>query len=116
MPRITINDKELSVPENMTVLDAARLNDIYIPTLCNHPKLTPSGGCRLCLVEIKGFPRPVASCTTPVTEGMDVSTSHAAGRGPQETGPRADHLRSSERLHDLPVDGRLHAAGACLCL
>jgi predicted molibdopterin-dependent oxidoreductase YjgC len=57
------------------VLDAARKLGIEIPTLCHHPKLTPFGGCRLCIVEIKGIPRPVTSCTTPVTEGMEVTTS-----------------------------------------
>jgi len=75
MARITINDREFTVPDNISVLDAARISGIYIPTLCNHPKLTPSGGCRLCIVEIKGIPRPVASCTTPVTDGMDISTA-----------------------------------------
>jgi predicted molibdopterin-dependent oxidoreductase YjgC len=75
MVRIVINGKEFSVPENTTILDAARKNHIAIPTLCNHPKLTPSGGCRLCIVEVKGVPRPVASCTTPVTDGMEITTS-----------------------------------------
>jgi predicted molibdopterin-dependent oxidoreductase YjgC len=77
MPKITINDKELNVPNNTTILEAARRNGIYIPTLCNHPKLTPSGGCRLCIVQVSGIPRPVASCTTPVTDGMEVTTSTA---------------------------------------
>ena len=77
MVRITINDKELTVPGNITILEAARRNNIPIPTLCNHPKLSSPGGCRLCIVEIKGFPRPVASCTTPVTEGMDITTHTA---------------------------------------
>jgi predicted molibdopterin-dependent oxidoreductase YjgC len=75
MPKITINDKELTVPNNTTILEAARRNGIHIPTLCNHPKLTPSGGCRLCIVQVNGIPRPVASCTTPATEGMVVTTS-----------------------------------------
>lgn len=75
MAHIIINNREYDVPDGTTVLEAARLHTIPIPTLCNHPKLTPSGGCRLCIVEIKGIPRPVASCTTPVTEGMEVSTS-----------------------------------------
>jgi predicted molibdopterin-dependent oxidoreductase YjgC len=81
MPKITMNDKELTVPNNTTILEAARQNGIYIPTLCNHPKLTPSGGCRLCIVQVKGIPRPVASCTTPVTEGMEVTTSTAEIEG-----------------------------------
>lgn len=75
MPRITIDGKTIDVPEGVTVLDAARMADIPIPTLCYHEKLTPFGGCRLCLVDIKGIPRPVTSCTTPVSEGMEVLTS-----------------------------------------
>lgn len=75
MPRITIDGKTIEVPEGITVLDAARMADIPIPTLCYHEKLTPFGGCRLCLVDIKGIPRPVTSCTTPVSEGMEVLTS-----------------------------------------
>lgn len=73
--KITIDGKDVEVPENTTVLDAARMADIAIPTLCHHPKLTPFGGCRLCIVEIKGIPRPVTSCTTPVSDGMEVTTS-----------------------------------------
>ncbi len=81
MPNITINDKELTVPSGITILEAARQNRIHIPTLCNHPKLTPSGGCRLCIVQVSGIPRPVASCTTPVSEGMVVTTSTAEIEG-----------------------------------
>ncbi len=73
--KVTIDGKTIEVPENTTVLDAARMLDIQIPTLCHHPKLTPFGGCRLCIVEIKGIPRPVTSCTTPVSDGMEVTTS-----------------------------------------
>ncbi|MDA8431579.1 MAG: 2Fe-2S iron-sulfur cluster-binding protein, partial [Nitrospiraceae bacterium] len=55
MVRINIDGKELQVPAQSTILEAAKNNDIFIPTLCHHPKLTPFGGCRLCLVEVKGF-------------------------------------------------------------
>ncbi|HAR44803.1 MAG TPA: hypothetical protein DCS05_01170 [Nitrospiraceae bacterium] len=75
MIRLTINDREISVPENTTVLEAARMHGIGIPTLCNHPKLTASGGCRMCIVEITGIPRPMTSCTTPAADGMVVITS-----------------------------------------
>ncbi len=71
---LTIDGKTITVVEGTSVLDAARQNDISIPTLCHHPKLTPYGGCRLCIVEIKGMNRPVTACTTPVTEGMEVTT------------------------------------------
>lgn len=73
--KITINGKTIEVPENITVLEAAKTAGIAIPTLCWHPKLTPFGGCRLCIVEIKGISRPITSCTTPVSDGMEVTTS-----------------------------------------
>ena len=75
MVKVRIDGKEIDVPGSITILETARRNDIYIPTLCHHPKLTPFGGCRLCIVEIKGMPRPVASCTTQVAEGMEITTS-----------------------------------------
>ena len=76
MSKLTINNIAIAVPEGVTILDAARRNDIYIPTLCDDPRLEPHGGCRLCLVQVKGMPRPVTACTTPVTEGMEVETSN----------------------------------------
>ena len=76
MIKLTINGKHLTVPENTTVLEAARRNEIYIPTLCDDPRLEPHGGCRLCLVQIKGMPRLVTACTTPVTEGMELETTN----------------------------------------
>jgi NADH dehydrogenase/NADH:ubiquinone oxidoreductase subunit G len=74
MITLTINDKEVSVPEGNTVLEAAKELDIQIPTLCYEPRLKPYGGCRLCIVEIEGIPRPVTACTTPAVEGMVVKT------------------------------------------
>jgi formate dehydrogenase alpha subunit len=78
MSRITINRKKLEVPEGTTVLQAARLAGITIPTLCDHPNLTPYGGCRLCIVEVKGMRLPQASCTLPVSDGMVVRTETRA--------------------------------------
>src|SRR5271169_3353983 len=75
MIKATIDGNIIEVHEGATVLEAAKMLGISIPTLCHHPKLTPTGGCRLCIVEIKGLTRPVTSCTTPVTEGMEVTTS-----------------------------------------
>jgi len=74
MVTLTINDKEITVPENTTVMDAAMMNGIAIPHLCKHPALSTFGGCRLCVVQVQGIPRPVASCTTPVMPGMEVTT------------------------------------------
>ena len=78
MVKLTIDNKIIEVSEDTTVLDAAKMLNIEIPTLCHHPKLTPFGGCRLCIVEVKGAPRPLTSCTTPVSEGMEVTTSTPA--------------------------------------
>jgi len=53
---ITIDGKYVEVKEGSTILQAARDNDLYIPTLCEDPRLEPYGGCRLCLVQITGMP------------------------------------------------------------
>src|SRR5512142_3516422 len=74
--KLTINNISITAPEGVTILEAARRNDIFIPTLCDDPRLEPHGGCRLCLVQVKGMPRPVTACTTPATEGMEVETSN----------------------------------------
>jgi len=76
MVSITIDGRTVRVREGATILQASRENDIYIPTLCDDPRLEPYGGCRLCLVQIKGMARPVTACTTPVTEGMIVETTN----------------------------------------
>jgi formate dehydrogenase alpha subunit len=74
MITLTINGQKVEATEGMTVLEVAKKGNIYIPTLCYHPSLTPYGGCRLCVVEIenmRGFP---TACTTPATDGMVVHT------------------------------------------
>jgi formate dehydrogenase alpha subunit len=76
--KLTIDGQEVKARTGMTVLEAAQEAGIYIPTLCADPDLKPYGGCRLCIVEIekmRGFP---TSCTTPVAEGMVVSTNTEA--------------------------------------
>lgn len=74
MITLTINGRTITAEQGATVLHAALSAGIKIPTLCYHAKLTPFGGCRMCIVEIAGIPRPVTSCTTPVSEGMVVTT------------------------------------------
>jgi predicted molibdopterin-dependent oxidoreductase YjgC len=75
MVTLTIDDRKVTVRKLSTILDAIRKLDIPIPTLCNHPALSPYGGCRLCLVEVNGFAKPVASCTTFAKEGMIIKTT-----------------------------------------
>ncbi len=74
MITITINGQKYEVEEGKTLLRTAQALGITIPTLCDHPDLTPHGGCRLCNVEVKGLRNPVASCTLPVSANMEVWT------------------------------------------
>ncbi len=71
---LKMNDQQVSAPSGVTVLEAARLAGIDIPTLCDHPALTPIGSCRMCLVEIKGQRGLQPACTFPISEGMEVQT------------------------------------------
>lgn len=73
---LNIDGQQVQVPEGTTVLDAARQLGVRIPTLCHHPALTPWGGCRLCVVEVDGSPKLMASCVTPVRMGMNVVTTN----------------------------------------
>ena len=76
MANLSINGRKITVPDNITILDAARRNDIYIPTLCDDPRLEPHGGGRLCLIQIKGMPRPGTGWTTPGTGGGEGATTN----------------------------------------
>jgi predicted molibdopterin-dependent oxidoreductase YjgC len=72
--RLTIDEKIIEVPDGTRLLDAARHNGLTIPTLCYHRDLTPSGNCRICVVEVQGQRFLQAACVTNVWEGMVVST------------------------------------------
>lgn len=74
MFRIAVNGIEHEVAEGGTILEALRALNVEVPTLCHDSRLKPYGGCRLCSVEIEGWPRLVASCTTPLAEGMKIAT------------------------------------------
>ena len=74
MGYITIDGSTLEYFDNETILDVARRNDIYIPVMCFLKEITPTGACRLCLVEIETV-GVVASCTTYVSEGMVINTN-----------------------------------------
>jgi NADH-quinone oxidoreductase subunit G len=85
---VTIDGIEVDVPPGTLVIRAAELVGIQIPRFCDHPLLDPVGACRQCLVEVpdggngRPIPKPQASCTLPVTQGMVVNT--------QLTSPVAD--------------------------
>ena len=71
---LTIDGFEVQVPKGTLVIRAAELLGIQIPRFCDHPLLDPVGACRQCIVEVEGQRKPLASCTTTVTEGMVVRT------------------------------------------
>jgi formate dehydrogenase major subunit len=75
MVNITIDGKNLQVPDGTTVLRAAQSAGIEIPTLCDHKELAPYGGCRLCLVEVEGARTLQPSCTMPASNNMVVHTN-----------------------------------------
>ncbi len=74
MLELTINGRPVKVEKGQTVLDACRSASIYVPTLCDDPDLDPYGACRLCIVKIEGLRGLPTACTTPVADGMKVTT------------------------------------------
>jgi NADP-reducing hydrogenase subunit HndD len=75
---LTINGQEVTVPAGTTVLDAALGAGYFIPTFCHDPAYPGYGGCRICVVEIKGARNLPASCVTAVAPGMVVETDSPA--------------------------------------
>ncbi|MGP0082102.1 MAG: formate dehydrogenase subunit alpha [Steroidobacteraceae bacterium] len=73
---LTIDGREVTVPEGTSVMRAAALSEIKIPKLCATEQLEAFGSCRLCLVQIDGMKGLPASCTTPVAQGMKVRTQN----------------------------------------
>ena len=74
MINLTINGKQITAPEGSTILEAARLNDIYIPTLCYDKAVEVYGACGLCVVEAEGIPKLLRSCSAKAAEGMVINT------------------------------------------
>ena len=74
---LRIDGELVSAREGQTILEVAREAGKYIPTLCFLEGLTATGACRLCIVEVSGVNRLLPACTTPVQEGMSVTTKSA---------------------------------------
>jgi bidirectional [NiFe] hydrogenase diaphorase subunit len=71
---LSINNELVSANSGQNLLEIIRDHGVELPTLCHLDGLRPRGGCRLCLVEIAGNPRLLPACSTPGTEGMQVTT------------------------------------------
>lgn len=96
MVTLTIDKKQVTVPENTTILEAARSVNINIPTLCYLKGLNEIGACRLCAVEVEGMARLVPACDNVVANGMVVHTN-----SPKVRESRRTNLRLILSQHDV---------------
>ncbi len=84
--KVTINGKELTTTTGKTILEVVRDNNIdQIPTLCHDDRIEPYGSCFLCVVEVEGMNRFVPSCSTPIAEGMVITTKNEAIESSRKT-------------------------------
>jgi formate dehydrogenase major subunit len=98
--KLTIDGKPCEGTEGQTILEIARANDVYIPTLCYLKHLTPWGGCRMCICEVKGSAKIVPSCTTPAQDGSEVTVKSDRLVGLRRA---TLELLFSERNHICPI-------------
>jgi len=75
MVKIKINNSEYEVRDDLTILQACEQAEKEVPRFCYHDRLSIAGNCRMCLVDVEGSPKPVASCAMPVSEGMSIHTN-----------------------------------------
>ena len=75
MLKLKVNNIEVEVEEGLTVLQACEQAGIEIPRFCYHEKLPIAVNCRMCLVEMEKSAKPMASCATPASEGMNIKTN-----------------------------------------
>jgi iron-only hydrogenase group A len=71
---IEVNNRNIKAEKGETILSALNRNGIMIPTLCRMPEFTPTGACRMCVVEVEGRDRLVTACSAPVEEWMRIKT------------------------------------------
>ena len=93
--RVVINGKEMRGQEELTILQAARQIGIEIPTLCYSPDLSPTGACRICVVEVEGSRILVGACHTPIAQGMIIHTN-----SPKVLAARRANVELLQAAHD----------------
>lgn len=99
---IHLAGREFVADESQTILDVARANGVFIPTLCHFAGLSSVGACRLCVVEIRGVMRLAAACTTRVRDGMEVTVDS----------PRLGDYRRT--IVELLLAERNHVCSVCV--
>ena len=72
--QVTVNGKVTEAEPGATILTALRGAGFDVPSVCHDPRMTAYGGCRLCVVKVKGMSRPVTACNTPLVQGMEIET------------------------------------------
>ncbi|MBR4953801.1 MAG: [Oscillospiraceae bacterium] len=97
MVNLKINNLDLSVPEGTTILDAAQMLGISIPTLCYLKDINEIAACRVCLVEIKGIDKLITACNNVCAEGMEVFTNTARVRNARRI--NVDLILSQHRVN-----------------
>lgn len=97
---LTINGDVVSGRVGQTLLQVAEHHGIAIPTLCHFSGVASIGACRVCIVEVTGYPRPVPACATPAEQGMVVCTD---SRRIQDARRMIVELLLAERNHTCPV-------------
>ncbi len=88
MPTLTINGTEIEVAPGTSIIQACEQLGVEVPRFCYHERLSVPANCRMCLVEMKGSPKPVASCAMPCADKMEIFTdselTHKARKGVME--------------------------------
>ena len=74
MAKVTVDGREVEIANGSSVLQACEAAGVEIPRFCYHDRLSVAGNCRMCLVEVVKAPKPIASCSYPVAEGMEIKT------------------------------------------
>jgi formate dehydrogenase major subunit len=115
MARVTVDGATHELLRGATVLQQLRAAGRDVPTLCHDERLAPFGGCRLCIVEVEGRPRPLTACDTPVADGMSIRTTSASLEAQRATLLRLlarEHPRDAiERQPDKALHRLLRAYG-----
>lgn len=85
MVNVTVNNTQISVPENYTVLQACAMAGVEVPRFCYHERLAIAGNCRMCIVYVENAPKKlVASCAAPAVNGMNIFTDNPAVKKARE--------------------------------
>jgi NADH-quinone oxidoreductase subunit G/NADP-reducing hydrogenase subunit HndD len=105
MATVIVDGIQVEVPDNATILEAAKLAKKEIPTLCYHPDLPAIGACRICVVEVEGEPLLKTACNTNVRDGMRIRTISPAIREARQTALELILSRHPQKCNECVRNG-----------